>query len=281
MKFTRLFFSLFVLTLWLTVSAWGQRNWIQLDNPQGLAVDASGNIYVANGNVVLVYSFAYQQQLDKLIAYNVNAASGVAIDPYGNVWVSNYGGDNITEYIAGVQNASATISKSIETPTALAIDGLDNLWVLNNSGYVTIYSPTTVYAPPSNLVQSIPLDKAAGGFTVGAGAFLFGTSSQVFMESASATLLGNPLTGGAIGLGATALAPDNSGNIYGANGSNAFMILPDGTATTFVTLPYSTPTGGIAVDNARKRVYFSNTWGNQILVYSKAGVLLQTIKNKN
>jgi sugar lactone lactonase YvrE len=287
MKTTRLFSSLFVLTLCLVIlaSASFAKN-LPLNFPAGLAVDASGNLYVANedGQNILVYSSAYAQQRTKTITQGLNFPQGVAIDPYGNLWVSNNAGANVTEYTAGVQNTSNTITNGILFPSAIAIDGLDNLWVLNDSTDITIYSPTAVYAPPSKLVQTITPGGVIQGFTVGAGAFLFATSTQVFLESASATLLGNPLNGGAFNFSfeQEQLAPDNSGNIYvGPDSShNVYIVRPNSTATVFVTLPSSVAlVGGIAVDNVKKRVYISDFEGNQIFVYSTAGVLMHTIHN--
>jgi sugar lactone lactonase YvrE len=287
MKPTRLFSSLFALTLCLAVltsASFAKAK--PLAGPIGLAVDAAGNLYVANNgaNQILIYSPSYGQQTSKTITSGVNRPTGLAFDPYGNLWAANDvgGSSSVTEYTNGVQDTGNTITHDIVAPQTIAIDGLDNLWVLDSEGPLLIFSPTAVYAPPSHLVQTINPGNLGFAFTVGAGALVYGAfpGSQVFLESASATLLGNPLNGGAFGFGADALAADNQGNIYGANGSTAFILHPNATATTFVTLPFS-PVFGIAVDNVRKRVYFSDGGlaGNQIVVYSTAGVLLKTIHN--
>ena len=206
----------------------------------------------------------------------------MAIDLYGNLWVANGGGTSeVLEYTNGVQNTSATITNGILFPAAMAIDGIDNLWV-QNAGNVTIYGPTAVYAPPSQLVLTLA-PASLQTFTVGAGAFLYGTETQTFLESASATLLGNPLNGGAFGFGALAMAPDSLGNVYVVDfSSNVWLIQPNSTATLFATLPF-VQTFGIAVDNVKKRVYIDNPGGNQILVYSTSGstkgMLIHTIHN--
>jgi len=282
MKITRLLSSLFALTLCLAVlaSASFAKN-KPLSDPYGLAVDAASNLYVANygANQILIYNSSYAQQTSKTITSGLNHPTGLAFDPYGNLWAGNEVGQNVTEYTNGVQDTGNTITgHGVSEVQAIAIDGIDNLWVLNPNGPLLIFSPTAVYAPPSNLVQTINPGNMGNAFTVGAGAFVYGNGSQVFLESASATLLGNPLNGGAFGFGADVLAPDNSGNIYGTTGSTAFIIHPNATSATFVTLPFS-QAFGIAVDNVKKRVYFSDFFGQQIVVYSTAGVLLKTIHN--
>jgi hypothetical protein len=206
----------------------------------------------------------------------------VAIDLYGNLWVTNH--SDVTEYTKGVQNTSATITDGLDGPDGLAVDGLDNLWVLNLSSHVTIYSPTAAYAPPSKLVQTIAPSAGINGFTVGAGAFLHSDANDnnLFLESASATLQGEPLSGPAFAFSATALAPDDKGNIYGFNPANriVFKALPNSTAVNCTTLPASAVLVlGVAVDNARGRVYISDLRNDKIFVYSTAGKLIHTIHN--
>ena len=107
MKLTRLFTSLFAITLCLAVlaSASFAATKNHLNNPLGLAVDASSNLYIANhgANQILVYNSGYAQQTAKTITTGIAEPTGLAIDPYGNLWVANYSSGSITEYTAGVQ----------------------------------------------------------------------------------------------------------------------------------------------------------------------------------
>jgi streptogramin lyase len=285
MKIARQIYSLFALALSLAAfAAPGFATTLPLNEPSGLAVDASGNLYVANrsGNEVLIYTPAYAQKGS--ISKNVNQPTGVAIDLYGNLWVANFGASTVTEYVHGVQNTSAAITDSVAEPSGLLIDGLDNLWVVNADVFVTIYSPTAAYAPPSKLVQKIGPSGGVQAIAVGAGAFLHadGDDSNLFLESASAILQGEPLNGAAFGFTATALAPDDKGNVYGVNPANriVFKALPNSTAINIVTLPATaTVVFGMAVDNARGRVYISDFDNGKIFVYSTAGKLIHTIHN--
>ena len=285
MKITRQICSLFALALSLAAfSAPGFAATLPLNQPEGLALDAAGNLYVANhgGDEVLIYNSSYAQKSS--ITQGIGGPAGVAIDPYGNLWVANELNENVTEYIKGKQNASATITEGLGAPDSLVVDGLDNLWVLNGELNVTIYSPTAVYAPPSKLVQKIGPSGGVQAIAVGAGAFLHadGDDSNLFLESASAILQGEPLNGAAFGFTATALAPDDKGNVYGVNPANriVFKALPNSTAINIVTLPATaTVVFGMAVDNARGRVYISDFDNGKIFVYSTAGKLIHTIHN--
>lgn len=71
-----------------------------LINPEGLALDSKGNLYVANegGNQVLIYNPSYQQLTVKTISINLNGPTGVAFDGSGNLWVSNINSSQIYEY---------------------------------------------------------------------------------------------------------------------------------------------------------------------------------------
>ncbi|MGA2538055.1 MAG: hypothetical protein ABSF53_18740 [Terracidiphilus sp.] len=283
MKITRPIYSLFVLALILAAfPAPGFAATLPLNQPWGLALDASGNLYVANNGAdqVLTYNSSYAQKSS--ITQGIHNPTGVAIDLYGNLWVVNESNGNVTEYIKGKQNTSATITEGLSSPDYLVVDGLDNLWVLNSTESVTIYSPTAAYAPPSKPVQTIAPSEGVQALAVGAGAFLHADDrdNKLFLDSASATLQGEPLNGGFFGFSATVLAPDDKGNIYGVNGADVFIVHPNATATSFATLPATaTLVLGMAVDNARGRVYISDFNNNRIFVYSTAGKLIHTIHN--
>jgi len=261
---------------------------LKLKEPAGLAVDATGNLYVANFglNNILVYSPKYVQLFNKTIKQNISGPEAVALDTFGNVWVANFTGNSngasgyITEYTGVTQNTGATINNAIVGPLYLAFDGLDNLWVLNDGNNITIYSPTTAFAPPSNLV--LTLNNSLSTFTVGSGLMASGTSTQTFENSSSVLLQGTGTIGSEIsyGFGVAAMATDNLGNVYSSDPNGKVYILPPnlGGASGFALLGF-TPRG-MAVDNKNKRLYASNEAGNEIVVYSTVtGGMLQIIGN--
>ena len=261
---------------------------LQLKKPAGLAVDATGNLYVANFglNNILVYSPKYVQLFNKTIKQNISGPEAVALDTFGNVWVANFTGNAngtsgyITEYTGITQNSDATINNDIVGPLYLAFDGLDNLWVLNDGAYVSVYSPTVAFAPPSKLLYEF--DTELSTLTVGPGVMASGTTSETYENSSSVLLQGTGTIGSEIeyGFGAAAMAADNLGNIYSSDPSGQVHILPPNFegASGFVSLGF-TPRG-MAVDNKNKRLYASNEAGNEIVVYSTVtGELLETIAN--
>jgi DNA-binding beta-propeller fold protein YncE len=105
-----------------------------------------------------------------------------------------------------------------------------------------------------------------------------GTNQTTFLETAP--LLFGQYKGLALGGedNGIALASDANSNVYMGNS--------DGTVKVFYTkqgigvglLNVGFGPSGVAVDNLRGRVYIANYNGNQILVYSTAGVWLHTIQ---
>ena len=155
MRILRFFLAHAALAL-LVLSCAGFAASNPLRSPRGLALDASGNLYVANtdGNNILVFSPSYSQLRSKTITAGINAPTSLVFDSLGNLWVANSGASNggangsISQYTAGVQNAGATITDGIDNPFSIAMDGIGNLFVENNYANVTVYEPQSAFSPP-------------------------------------------------------------------------------------------------------------------------------------
>ena len=259
-----------------------------LEFPRGLAVDSKGNLYVANsaGNNILVYSPGYTLQKSKTITAGITTPWGVAFDPIGDLWVANNGSNSITEYNAGTQYTSTTISKGILSPEALVFDSAGNLWVQNNATYLTVYESANPYGAPVNLLQTITPGGTIYGLAFGAGALSIGTPSKVLINAEGSALINGLLN--PIPLSSNtgfAMACDASGKIYiGSLDNSVTLVTPaqvsDGLGSimvsTFLQLPFAP--SGIAIDNVRNRVYFSNYNDNSISVYNTAGTFLHLIQ---
>jgi len=111
---------------------------LPLKQPLGPAVDASGNLYVANhnSNNILIYNSAYVQQTSETITSGINIPTGLQIDPYGNLWVANYNQSNggssgsIAEYTNLAMQSGNTIINGIVGPQNIAFDGLGNFTLI-------------------------------------------------------------------------------------------------------------------------------------------------------
>jgi len=263
-----------------------------LYGPGGLALDASGNLYVANVNSdqVLVYSPNYAQQAAKSITSGLSAPVGVAFDSKGNVYIANLkggGGDgSITQYSsAGVQNTRFLITDGIAIPSAITVDGLDDLHVLNFLD-ITVYPLADTLNGPF-LLTTIPLDTSGCeplqcAIAVHGGNLYVGElrNPQGWQKGFVSELLAG---GGRFPVfqvttdGVVALATDRAGDLYVVTGNGEVDFWGPKGRVVFLQ-PLSFTPAGIAVDSARGRVYLSNFLGNSVLVYGTGGTLLHTIQ---
>ena len=118
-----------------------------LSTPNALAIDASGNVWIANcgsancattgvGSVTeLANSGAVTGSTS---AGGVNVPYALAIDLTGNAWVANYGGNSITELNSSLAAvAAAYTGGGLNQPNSIAIDNAGNAW-LTNAGVAAI-----------------------------------------------------------------------------------------------------------------------------------------------
>jgi len=115
-------------------------------HPEGIAIDSSGTIYVANsgvnGNSVTEYPVAGHGNLAPTFSITgLSTPIGVAVDAARNVYVAssaiNGGTASIKIFPPASNVASNTISgaaTSLSTPGFIALDSAGNIWVANQSG---------------------------------------------------------------------------------------------------------------------------------------------------
>jgi streptogramin lyase len=94
-----------------------------LSAPVALAIDTSGNAWVANGNNTVTEIAAGGSPGTLFSGGSLSSPSGVAIDASSNVWVANSGNGSITEITPGPTPTYANYTGSgIAAPTAIAIN---------------------------------------------------------------------------------------------------------------------------------------------------------------
>jgi hypothetical protein len=186
-----------------------------LSGPDGIAVDAAGNVYVADttANEILEISPAGAVTvLGASASPAFNAPDGLAVDAQGNVFVADTG-NNLIREISASTGAVTTLATAatFASPEGVAVDSAGNVYVANTFG--------------SDIREIV----AAGG--------------TVSSSSAVVTLAGGVTTGCLDGNGAaaefdapTGIALGPSGNLYVADSNNNVIrkitsVGPSGTNT--------------------------------------------------
>lgn len=118
-----------------------------LNSPNGDCLDRQGTLYVTNDPAsgpgwVSEYPLGKTTR-SKVITNGMSTPAFCANDSKGNLWVTNIGGPNATEYLYGSKKPRVVITKGMVYPVGIAIDHSGNLYVANRarSSYLVVYAP--------------------------------------------------------------------------------------------------------------------------------------------
>ncbi|MGH3633429.1 MAG: serine/threonine-protein kinase PknD [Mycobacterium sp.] len=199
-----------------------------LNNPDGVAVDSTGNVYVTdalNNRVVKLVAGSSTQQV--LPFAGLHDPGGVAVDSTGNIYVAD--GDSNSNYrvvklVAGSSTQQALPFAGLNGPQGVAVDSSGNIYVAD-----------------ADWVNSQVVELVAG------------SSTQQML----------PFTGLN---GTSGVAVDSAGNVYVADGLNKRVVELVARSSTQQVLPFTglNFTNGVAVDSAGN-VYVADAGNNRVV----------------
>ena len=260
----------------------GTNSAARFSSVSGVAVDSSGNLYVADtyndtirkvtpaGVVTTLAGVAgVQGSADGTgSAARFNSPSGVAVDSSGNIYVADSGNDTIRM----ITPAGVVTTLAGSAGQAGSVNGTNSAARFNTPSGVTVDSSGTLYVADTgnNMIRSIT---AAGEV---------------------ATLAGSGIAGSANGTNSSArfnapsgVAVDSSGNVYVADTDNDTIrkVTPDGVVTTLAgsagkagsangtnsVARFNTPFG-VAVDSSGN-IYVADTDNDTIRKITPAGAV--------
>jgi hypothetical protein len=194
-----------------------------LGPPEGLAVDALGTLYIANGisNNVLVFApgaTGDAKPMRKISGKKtlLNNPTGLWLDATGDVYVANGGGTyggSVEEFAADAEKNAAPIriiaglDTKLVNPRGIALDAQGQIYVTTSSSVLVFAADSTGDAPPLRVISgSNTMLGSAGEVVVDAGGDIFVASAgkNALVEFA-AGVTGNAAPIGAIAGPATQL----------------------------------------------------------------------------
>ena len=205
-----------------------------LNTPEGLAVDAAGNVWVGNYNsaasvnggdgAVLALSPRGVQSAPYIDNGNVNGPAALAVDASGNVWAANAFGANIS----GLDSSGASLSGSpyaigsLNNPDYIAVDSSGNVWSAGDN-YLAELAHASGYALQNYKVSDSATTRAniTGLGLDNAGNIWLSDSIASYLVELSAAnpaqqVAGSPYSGGGL-TAPTSIAIDAGSNIWTAN----------------------------------------------------------------
>ena len=197
-----------------------------LSNPRGVAVDGSGNIYIADSlNNAIEEWNALTQQLNTLVSAGLNNPGGVAVDGSGNLYIADSLNNAIKQWSPATQQLTTLVSTGLNNPGGVAVDFLGNVYIadsLNNA--VEEWNASTQQL---NTLVSAGLNNPGGVAVDGSGnVYIADSLNNVIKEWSPVTQqvallipagLSNP----------AGVAVDDAGNVYvGDSLNNAIEEMP-------------------------------------------------------
>jgi serine/threonine protein kinase, bacterial len=189
-----------------------------LYQPQGLAVDSAGTVYVADFNNRVVKLTAGSNNQTVLPFTGLNYPEGVAVDGQGSVYVADRGNNRVLKLAAGSNTQTVLPFTGLKNPDGVAVDPAGNVFVTDTDN-----NRVLMLAAGSSTQSVLPFTDVSvpWGIAVNNAGDLFVTehdSNQVVkLASGSNTPTALPLNGLNTPLG---VAVDNTGNVYVADRGN-------------------------------------------------------------
>jgi sugar lactone lactonase YvrE len=226
--------------------------------PDAVALDSSGNVYVADvgsGSIYKIDPFGNQA--------GVGGATGlwaVAVDSAGNIYYTNFGNNCVEELPVG-GGGPVCLGTGLSGPVGIAVDETGNLYVADsgNGRVVEIAAGggQSTLATGFSSVYSVAVDKAGNVYVADSSA----TSITEILVGGSTTTLGSGLTG------PQGVAVDPDGDVYVSQSNDAVaMVTVSGAQTTLPITGLSNPLI-LAVD-ANFNLYIPNRNNGTVVIFN-------------
>lgn len=247
-----------------------------LNNPEGIAVDAGGNIYISDtsNNRVLKETLSGGSYSESEIGSGLSSPVGIAVDGGGNVYIADSGNNRILleTLTDGAYVQSVVVNSNLYMPFGVAVDASGSVYVAdtynnrllketpNGQGYTQTSLNDDLYEP-----NSVAVDGAGNIYIADTGNWrvlkLTLQSNGYYSQSPLGCGLNRP----------RGVSVDGSGNVYIAdNGQRILQETPSGHFYAQNVVANSASNGlawvyDVAEDSSGN-VYIADTTNNRIVI---------------
>ncbi len=235
-----------------------------LNQPEGAAVDGSGNVYIADtGDQAIKEWISSSQQVATLVSSGFASPGSVALDSLGNVYITDTNNQVIKEWSPSSQQMTVLVSSGLASPGSVALDSLGNVYIADSgNNAIKEWSASTQLV---TMLVSSGLNNPNGLAVDGAGnVYIADSGNNAIKEWSASTQHVTTLVSSGLNH-PNGLAVDGAGNVYIADsGNNAIKERLASTqyAATLVSSGLNHPYG-LAVDGSGN-VYIADSGNNAV-----------------
>lgn len=243
-----------------------------LNNPTSVAVDASGNVYIADRNSGSIKRWIKAtNSTNTIVSTGLALPQAVAVDSAGNIYIADSGNSAIKKWTAGSGSVSTLVGTGLSNPYGVAVDLTGNVYIadsLNNAiKKWSVVDSNVITLVNSGLNQPIGVAVDAARNVYIADTFNGAIKKWTAATSNVTTLVTSGLSTPA------GIAVDGSGNVYIANAGGQNIrkwTATTGLVTTIISSSLLSP-NGVAVD-AAGNVYVASSGNNTVRELPRAYV---------
>jgi serine/threonine-protein kinase len=236
-----------------------------LGNPGGVAVDGTGNVYVADaGNSRVLELAAGASSSTELPFTGLSNPSGVAVDSARSVYVTNVGNNQVLKLAAGASSTTELPLANLNAPHGVVVDSADDLYFLDGANRVlklAAGSTSTIELPLTGLSNpaGVAVDSSGAVYVTDTG-----NNRVLKLTADSTTPTALPFTGLSNPAG---VAVDGSGAVYVTDTGNNRVLKLAGNSTTSIVLPFAGlgRPEALAVDPGGANLYVADTGNNRVV----------------